>query len=162
MQEPQVVPIRAQPDPQQERALLDKTRQIAIKYLAVLLQRMFDNADDALFELADKSVSNQEQTAYFDAMRELRRMRQGLEFGFKHHLNDHFDRFTQNPKGAHIAKSRTQLLEDESLSLIDQVDLEESLATHWNDRQNLRIAIPITLTPWNSVFRPSCMSTSSP
>jgi len=107
---------------------LDKTRQTTIKYLVVLLQRMFDNADDALFELADKSTNNQEQTSYFDAMRELRRMRQGLEFGFKHHLNDHFDRFAQNPKGGSVTKTRTQLVEEDSLSLIDQVDLEESLA----------------------------------
>lgn len=107
---------------------MDKTRQTTIKYLVVLLQRMFDNADDALFELADKSTNNQEQTSYFDAMRELRRMRQGLEFGFKHHLNDHFDRFAQNPKGGSVTKTRTQLVEEDSLSLIDQVDLEESLA----------------------------------
>jgi len=128
MQEPQVIPIRSQPDPEQERALLEKTRQSAIKYLVVLLQRMFDNADDALFELADKSSSNQEQTSYFDAMRELRRMRQGLEFGFKHHINDRFDRFAQNPVGVAVAKHRTQTLDEDSLSLVDQVDLEESLA----------------------------------
>lgn len=128
MQEPQVVPIRTQPDPAQERALLDSTRQTTIKYLVVLLQRMFDNADDALFELADKSASNQEQTSYFDAMRELRRMRQGLEFGFKHHLNDHFDRFIQNPVILGSAKRGPKLHGDDSLSLVDQIDLEESLA----------------------------------
>ena len=128
MQEPQVIPIRTQPDPEQERALLEETRQSASKYLIVLLQRMFDNADDALFELADKSVNNQEQTSYFDAMRELRRMRQGLEFGFKHHLNDHFDRFARNPAALTADKPGARSPGDDSLSLIDQVDLEESLA----------------------------------
>ena len=37
-----------------------------------LLQKLFENADDALFAMADKAGSNGDQTLYFDAMRELR------------------------------------------------------------------------------------------
>ena len=40
--------------------------------LKSLLQKLFENADDALFEMADKSGSNGDQTVYFEAMRELR------------------------------------------------------------------------------------------
>lgn len=40
--------------------------------LKSLLQNLFDNADDALFAMADKAGSNGDQTVYFDAMRELR------------------------------------------------------------------------------------------
>ncbi len=130
----QVVHLRTQPDPEQERSLLEKCRKSAINYLVVLLQRMFDNADDALFELADKSVSNQEQTSFFDAMRELRRMRKGLEFGYKHHLNAHFNSFAQNPLSA---SNPTRSLDkpefpsepkELTLDLVDHIDLEESLA----------------------------------
>jgi len=37
-----------------------------------LLQKLFENADDALFGMADKAGSNGDQTVYFEAMRELR------------------------------------------------------------------------------------------
>lgn len=37
-----------------------------------LLQKLFENADDALFAMADKAGSNGDQAVYFDAMRELR------------------------------------------------------------------------------------------
>jgi len=37
-----------------------------------LLQKLFENADDALFAMADKAGSNGDQTLYFEAMRELR------------------------------------------------------------------------------------------
>jgi len=40
--------------------------------LKSLLQKLFENADDALFAMADKSGSNGDQTVYFEAMRELR------------------------------------------------------------------------------------------
>ena len=37
-----------------------------------LLRQLFDNADDALFAMADKAGSNGDQRVYFDSMRELR------------------------------------------------------------------------------------------
>ena len=37
-----------------------------------LLRKLFENADDALFSLSDKAGTNDDQSVYFDAMRELR------------------------------------------------------------------------------------------
>ena len=37
-----------------------------------LLRKLFDNADDALFAMADKAGTNGDQSIYLDSMRELR------------------------------------------------------------------------------------------
>src|SRR5690625_3429003 len=58
--------------------LRDKTR----KHLQICLRELFDKADDALFELADQSQSNQEQNLYFDSMREVRLRRRTMEAVF--------------------------------------------------------------------------------
>ena len=59
-------------------APLAKVRDLAIGQLKTLLRQLFDNADDALFELADKAGSNGEQAKYFDSMREVRLQRKQI------------------------------------------------------------------------------------
>src|SRR5690606_22259144 len=56
-------------------ALRDKARQ----QLQAMLRELFDRADDALFELADKATNNHEQNLYFDSMREVRIRRRAIE-----------------------------------------------------------------------------------
>ena len=46
------------------------------------LQALFDNADDTLFEMADKAASSKEQNLLFEAMRDLRHKRKSIERGF--------------------------------------------------------------------------------
>src|SRR5690606_3452749 len=59
-------------------AVRDKARQ----QLQGLLRELFDRADDALFELADKAGNNHEQNLYFDSMREVRIRRRAMEAAF--------------------------------------------------------------------------------
>lgn len=56
------------------------------------LQALFDNADDTLFEMADKAPDRFEQNLYFEAMRDLRLKRKSIERGF---LDTFYDRFAQ-------------------------------------------------------------------
>jgi len=127
MHQGKVIPLRANKDIAQTQYLLGESRNIACKYLPALLQRMLDNADDILFELADKAQSDQEQNNYFDAMRELRITRHTLETNFRNHLNANFDKFLISSGTGQSAISETELDSDE-MSLVDETDLEESLA----------------------------------
>jgi len=52
--------------------VLIKLRELTKTSLKDSLRKLFDNADDALFAMADKSGSNGDQAIFFDAMRELR------------------------------------------------------------------------------------------
>jgi len=53
-------------------------RQQSKKQLNDLLQNLFNSTDDALFELADRSQSDQHQEMYFDSMRMIRLHRKTL------------------------------------------------------------------------------------
>jgi hypothetical protein len=46
------------------------------------LQDLFDNADDTLFEMADRARNGVEQNLFFEAMRDLRLKRKSIERGF--------------------------------------------------------------------------------
>lgn len=49
-----------------------------------MLNQFFDRVDDALSELADRAGTDQEQTRYFDAMRELRLRRKSNSEALRH------------------------------------------------------------------------------
>ncbi|TNE95932.1 MAG: DUF1631 family protein, partial [Gammaproteobacteria bacterium] len=57
---------------------LIRLRDASGQSLKSMLANFFDRSDDALFELADRAGSNTDQTAFFDAMRELRLRRKAI------------------------------------------------------------------------------------
>ena len=58
---------------------LAQVRIHALKRLTALATTLFENADDALFDLASKADNNAVQAQYFDGMREVRKKRQQIE-----------------------------------------------------------------------------------
>lgn len=62
--------------------LLEKVADLSRIGLSRLLSSFFDNIDDALFELADRSRSDNDQQIYFESMRELRLARPNVERTF--------------------------------------------------------------------------------
>src|SRR5690554_5818975 len=60
-------------------APLAAVRDRALTYLRVGLSELFDNADDTLFEKADRAGNNADQSLFFDAMRLLRLQRHAIE-----------------------------------------------------------------------------------
>ncbi len=109
--------------------LVAECRAVTMRYLPELLTRMLDSADDTLFELADKAESNTAQNAYFDAMRELRLRRRQLERDFSARLEEGFERFPEGAARALEADEPAAFDADaDSLSLVEEEDLEESLA----------------------------------
>ncbi|MCP4995453.1 MAG: DUF1631 domain-containing protein [Gammaproteobacteria bacterium] len=102
-------------------------RQSMLKHLPQLMGGMFEQLDDALYELADKAETNTLQTNYFDAMRAIRKGRDRIENTFNRKVLEVFDRFcASGPTGLDQAEPR--MLEAEEFSLVEEKDLEEDLA----------------------------------
>lgn len=89
-----VVPInkaRTTPSPLARLpVVLLQVRDKAAQQLKQGLQELFDNADDTLFEMADKTRSNVDHGIFFEAMRDLRLKRKNFERGFMEQLYEAF------------------------------------------------------------------------
>ncbi|PMU09611.1 MULTISPECIES: DUF1631 domain-containing protein [unclassified Pseudomonas] len=70
--------------------ILLQVRDKAAQQLRHGLQELFDNADDTLFEMADRARDDVEQNLFFEAMRDLRLKRKNIERGF---LEQFFEAF---------------------------------------------------------------------
>lgn len=103
---------------------LKEVRVQASKLLASMIANLFDNTDDALFELADKAVNSDDQTMYFDSMREVRIKRQVMESLFARSLQDNFKVFQRSSATEQQASSE----ESGTFSLMQDDELEESVA----------------------------------
>jgi len=103
---------------------LISVRDKAAQQLRLALQTLFDNADDSLFEIADRATSNAEQNAFFEAMRDLRMKRRGIERSFLQQVFESFSRLNQYE----IGKPAPQEASFESLALVQNDELEESVA----------------------------------
>ncbi|AZE46579.1 Thymidine phosphorylase [Pseudomonas chlororaphis] len=70
--------------------ILLQVRDKAAQQLRHGLQELFDNADDTLFEMADRALNNVDQNTFFEAMRDLRLKRKSIERGFLEKLFEAF------------------------------------------------------------------------
>lgn len=84
--------------------LLLQVRDKAALQLRQGLQALFDNADDTLFEMADKAVDRCDQNLYFEAMRDLRLKRKSIERGFLDTFYDAYARIGQVDLLAQLAE----------------------------------------------------------
>lgn len=100
-------------------------RDKAAQQLKQALQALFDNADDTLFEMADRATSNAEQNTFFEAMRDLRLKRKNIERGFLHKLFESFASLTQYEIGK---APQLDAMSFDSLSLVQNDELEERVA----------------------------------
>ncbi len=103
-----------------------RIRDTVVAGLGDLLQGAFDAVDDSLFELANNARSNNEQNRYFEAMREIRIKRKGVE----RHFQNAVAQFFANPPHAgqlHPQES-AQPSNADTLALVGNDDLEEQVA----------------------------------
>ncbi|MCQ2030130.1 DUF1631 domain-containing protein [Stutzerimonas zhaodongensis] len=125
-----VVHLKATPEQKQTSpagrlpVALISVRDKAAQQLRLALQTLFDNADDSLFEIADRATSNAEQNAFFEAMRDLRMKRRGIERGFLQQVFESFSKLNQYE----IGKPLQEEASFESLALVQNDELEESVA----------------------------------
>ncbi len=107
--------------------LLKLVRGIALKRINHLVGTLFENVDDALFDLAERAGSNAVQTEYFDGMREVRKKRQLVERLFQEQATKAFTDFADGKLGTARPEVAPQS-PNGGLSLVDDQELEESLA----------------------------------
>lgn len=105
--------------------LLTQVRDKAALELKRNLQALFDNADDTLFQMADRAASNSEQNDLFEAMRELRLQRKVIERSFLQKLFENFAQLARYSLDQPPALLPVSL---EGLSLVDNSELEETVA----------------------------------
>jgi hypothetical protein len=95
--------------------------------LQEFVQALFDHVDDALFELADRAVSNTEQNMYFESMREIRIMRRGIEQTLMRDVGENFRLLGHGATSTGFAGAAADTSPD-NLSLVDHDELEEIVA----------------------------------
>jgi len=125
-----VVDLSQRLDPRSESvgALLVTVRGLATKRLHALASNMFENIDDALFDLAEKAENNAAQTQFFDGMREVRKKRAIVERTFLGQVARDLADFSAGRTRAPDADSAGRPLANIELSLVGENELEESLA----------------------------------
>ncbi|PAV47649.1 thymidine phosphorylase [Pseudomonas sp. HAR-UPW-AIA-41] len=104
---------------------LTQLRDKAAMQLKQDLQALFDNADDSLFEMADRATSNAEQNDLFEAMRELRLKRKSIANTF---LRRVFEGFAELARYSLDQPPQLTPVTLDSLSLMQNDELEESVA----------------------------------
>jgi hypothetical protein len=106
--------------------LLEGCRDMAVSHLRPLMESMFENADVALLEFAEKAESNMAQSVFFDAMSEARKKRDAMEQEFFRQIDQSFSLFPTRPE----APSAGEASADSStgLSLVDRNTMETSVA----------------------------------
>ncbi|WP_040261714.1 DUF1631 domain-containing protein [Pseudomonas massiliensis] len=104
--------------------VLLQVRDKAAQQLKDGLQALFDNADDTLFEMADKALNNVDQNTFFEAMRDLRLKRKNIERGFLEKFYEAFVRIGQYDLGEPSASAVTY----DKLALVPHDELERTVA----------------------------------
>jgi hypothetical protein len=95
-------------------------------HLRPLLDRMFENADVALLDFAEKAENNVAQSLFFEAMNEVRKKRNLIEQHFYSELKRAFTDFPARPERNTAAGGES---ESGNLALVDTDALETFVAT---------------------------------
>lgn len=113
---------------QGHQQILTHCRTLVNRELKQLVQTMFDQADDTLFEMADGAETNNLRNTYFDLMRTLRLQRHEIESHFMEQVAETFHSFMLSQSSVEDSGLFAATSMDK-LSLVDNQDLEEDLAT---------------------------------
>jgi len=107
-------------------APLQAVRKEAVTFIKARLSTLFDNADDSLFEMADRAASNTEQALFFEAMRAVRLQRHGISNSCGQRLVREME--VLNEAAAPQRATPASNFAIDSLSLVQPDDLEQTVA----------------------------------
>jgi hypothetical protein len=107
--------------------ILHSVRQTARRSLSGLLSTLFNNADDVLFEMADRSRNDADQHMYFDSMREIRMHRKRISTEFGQNMYAAFDALYSRATSDEDVAPDFEAAVD-GMSLLKDDDLEISVA----------------------------------
>ena len=102
-------------------------REVFESHFRQALNHFFDQIDDELFGLSDKAESSTLQTIYFDAMRAVRKERDGMQNRYLADVSRQYNDFWQG-SGKPPKKERSKAVAESDFSLIENEVLEEELA----------------------------------
>jgi hypothetical protein len=105
------------------RKLVEDLKALAVDVLGRGIERMFDGADDMLFEMARRATSNKDQRVYFDTMRVVRLGRPKIGRIFRDEIFAGFSPVTPEQD-----KARSTDIAFDELSLQESKSLEETIA----------------------------------
>ncbi|WP_329742509.1 DUF1631 domain-containing protein [Dyella sp. A6] len=125
-----IVNLSQRVDPSSPRGgeLLNAVRNIASRRLHLCLGNLFEQVDDALFDLAEKAENNAAQMHYFDGMREVRKRRPMVERNFLLLVSRNIDEFASKGRPQASQATAATPAGPVELSLVADNELEESLA----------------------------------
>ncbi|MCZ6709603.1 MAG: DUF1631 domain-containing protein [Gammaproteobacteria bacterium] len=106
--------------------ILHSVRQQAKRQLVDLIQTLFNNTDDALFDLADRSRNDADQHMFFESMRQIRLHRKQISSQFIHEFYQGFEQAFQadaEPDSVDFDSAVDQM------TLVPSDDLEVSVTT---------------------------------
>jgi len=109
-------------DPQNPPSLSQNIQKVVLTSLVGLLEAMFDDADDTLFDMAEKAPDNRSQALHFDTMRALRMDRPSILDNFRKALTDNLQGRTSNEGDLNSTP------DDDKIELQDMDTLEQSIA----------------------------------
>ena len=104
--------------------LVQSCRKLVMNRLAEHLTDVFTQADDTLFECAEKAENNQVQNLFFDNMREIRKQRPQIERRYHQQIAQNFSDFLEGKLKPPPSASK---LDAEHMALVQNEDYEESL-----------------------------------
>lgn len=100
------------------------SREIKLK-----LMGYFEALDDTLFDLAEKAESNQNQTLYFESMRDIRKKKDQMFVEFLKTIKSIFESYKNNNFDYFESEIDTRQTSNKlALSLVDEKELDETLA----------------------------------
>ena len=105
--------------------VLLQVRDKAALQLKHALQVLFDNADDTLFEMADRALNNMDQNTFFEAMRDLRLKRKSIERGF---LEKFYETFVRVGQYDATEATPPPAMSYDKLALVPNDELERTVA----------------------------------
>lgn len=111
----------------QKDNILRTSRDLILKWARVQYIAFQDKLDEQLFQMADKCGNNQDQSRYFHARDEAKRNKKALLDQFLTHCDDAFDNY-ENLRPTTSDYSIKTTTDEEQLSLVDNNELEQSLA----------------------------------
>lgn len=109
------------------RKLLDQCEEMQLSHLRPLVERMFENADVALLDFAEKAENNMAQTLFFDAMNEARKKHNAIAQQLFREIKRSFSEFPIRPEDHPDQGGEASTME--SLSLVDNEEMETTVAT---------------------------------
>lgn len=110
--------------PTDDAYLRQQARECAEAHLRGYIKHVFDKADDLLFERSNSGAAD--ASDYFNALRELRLRRQQIEQRFQARFAEAYNKRLR--RGPQVAPQLATAQGAHGLSLIDEKELEESLA----------------------------------